>query len=212
MQVIFEDEDVLIVDKGAGEIVHPASGEHNFVISNELKKIYPEICNVGSVERPGVVHRLDKDTSGVMVFARNKESYRALRRDFESHATVEKTYLAVCHGSPSPSKGTIETPIGRQQLSAITHWNVLARRSGVSLIEFKIETGRMHQIRIHAAELGSPIVGDPLYGSKVRDRSLSCRPKRTLLHSTVLSFIHPSNRVRVEFTAPPPNDIVYAVS
>lgn len=212
MKILFADNDIIVIDKSPGEMVHPADGEHDFVISDELKKLYPEISKVGSVTRPGVVHRLDKDTSGVMVFARNEMSYKFLRRQFESHRQIDKLYIAVCHSSPSQKSGTIDSSVDKENRRAVSHWEVLSKKGGVSLVEFRIETGRMHQIRKHAASLGCPIVGDAVYGDKVKDFRLKRRPNRTLLHSTQISFIHPSARKRVSFSSCPPEDIIYAIS
>ena len=164
IDVVYEDADIVVVDKPAGVIVHPAPGHESGALTEALVRRYPEMAGVGSAERPGVVHRLDIGTSGVMVFARTRRAYLALRRQFESHETVEKKYLAVVHGTPRPKSGTVDTPVGRDRLSAVTHWTVLGRHDGVSLVEFRIETGRMHQIRIHAARMGCPIVGDSTYG------------------------------------------------
>lgn len=211
VKLIFEDKDVIVVEKAAGEVVHPAPGYETGTMSDILKVRYPEIAEVGSRERPGVVHRLDKDTSGVMVFARNQKAYLSLRRLFESHEGVEKTYLAVCHGSPRGRSGTLDSLIGRDRLRAVSHWELLQKKGGVSLIEFNIETGRMHQVRIHAAELGCPIVGDTIYGSREKDAHLRRRPTRTLLHAVRLAFRHPASGRFVEFLAEPPDDIIYAV-
>ena len=219
MRLLYEDSELVVIDKPAGRIVHPAPGHEDGSITEELVRRCPSMAGVGSAERPGVVHRLDRDTSGVMVFAKTRAAYLDLRRQFESHETIEKTYLAVVHGSPkvgkrSPDrfrmKGTIDGPVGREHLRAITHWNVLAKHGPVSLVEFRIETGRMHQIRIHAAELGCPVVGDRTYGDAVRDRRLRTRPSRHLLHAVELSFLHPTTHRRVTFSAPPPADLVYA--
>jgi len=210
IDVIYEDGDIIVVDKPAGMIVHPAPGRNEPSLTEELLRRYPDIAGVGSVERPGVVHRLDIGTSGVMVFARNREAYLALRREFESHGRVKKTYLAVVHGSPREKSGTLDGPVGREKLRAITHWTVLAKHGPISLVEFRIETGRMHQIRIHAAELGCPVVGDETYGNVARDRSLHVRPKRQLLHAVQLEFPHPRTGKSVVFAAEPPADIVYA--
>lgn len=211
MKIIFEDKDIIVVEKSAGEVVHPAPGYETGTMSDLLKVRYPEIAEVGSRERPGVVHRLDKDTSGVMVFARNQKAYLSLRKMFESHEGVEKTYLAVCHGSPKGCSGTLDSLIGRDHLRAVSHWELLQKKGGVSLIEFNIETGRMHQVRIHAAELGCPIVGDSVYGSREKDAHLRRRPTRTLLHAVRLAFKHPSSGKFVEFFTEPPSDIVYSV-
>ncbi len=179
-------------------------------MTEELVKRCPEMSGVGSAERPGVVHRLDQDTSGVMVFAKTQAAYLDLRRQFESHETIGKTYLAVLHGAPKERTGTLDGPVGREHLRAITHWKVLAKHGPVALVQFTIETGRMHQIRIHAAELGHPVVGDRTYGDAEKDRRLRVKPKRHLLHAVELSFLHPRTHKRVSFTAPPPPDLVYA--
>ena len=211
MEIIFEDSELIVVEKAAGEVVHPAPGYETGTMSDRLKAKYPEIAAVGSEERPGVVHRLDKDTSGVMVFARNQSAYLKLRKAFESHVGIEKTYLAVCHGSPRGRSGTLDSLVGRDRLRAVSHWRLLQKKGGVSLLQFDIETGRMHQVRIHAAELGCPIVGDPLYGSREKDARLRRRPVRTLLHAVRLAFLHPKTGRPVEFVAEPPADLVYAV-
>lgn len=208
MTVLFEDEDVVVVNKPAGQIVHPAPGHEMGSLAEELLAGRPEMAKVGSSERPGVVHRLDQETSGVMVFAKNEAAYLDLRRQFESHATVGKTYLAVLHGAPKAKAGTVDVPVGRDRLPAVSHYQVLAKRGGLALVEFKIETGRMHQIRQHAAALGCPVVGDRLYGDAEKDRHLRQRPRRQLLHAVELSFLHPRTRRRVTFVASPPADII----
>ena len=208
--VLFEDDDIVVVYKPAGVVVHSAPGHEEGSLAEALARRRPSMAKVGSAERPGVVHRLDIETSGVMVFAKTQGAYLALRRQFESHRDVRKTYLAVLHGTPKPKSGTIDAPVGRDRLGAVTHWQVLAAHNGISLVEFKIDTGRMHQIRIHAAQLGHPVVGDRTYGSAERDRRLRPRPARLLLHAVELSFIHPKTGRRVTFSAPPPDDIVYA--
>ena len=210
IDIVYEDEAMAVVCKPSGVIVHPAPGHEAGSLSDALVRRFPEMARVGSPERPGVVHRLDMETSGVMVFAKTQGAYLDLRRQFESHKTVDKTYLAVVHGTPRPKSGTIDEPVGRERLSAVTHWETLGRHDGISLVEFKIDTGRMHQIRIHAASLGCPIVGDRLYGSAEKDRRMRRRPSRLLLHAVELSFLHPVTHKRVTFAAPPPDDIVYA--
>ena len=210
MILIYEDPDILVVDKPAGQIVHPAPGHETGALTEELVRHCPAMANVGSRERPGVVHRLDRETSGVMVFAKTQAAYLNLRRQFESHRDIRKTYLAVLHGAPKQRKGTLDGPVGREHLRAITHWEVLAKHGPIALVEFRIETGRMHQIRIHAAELGCPIVGDRLYGEAAKDRRLRVRPQRLLLHAVELSFLHPTTGRRLAFAAEPPPDIVYA--
>lgn len=219
--ILYEDDDIVVVNKPSGMIVHPAPGNSGKALSDELVRRYPEMKSVGSVERPGVVHRLDIETSGVVVFARNRNSYLALRREFESHLSVGKTYLAVVHGRPEKPCGTLRTQIGRRSnkkkmrvvetggREAVTHWRTLSRKGPVSLVEFRIETGRTHQIRVHASFLGCPIVGDRLYGDAVRDSRLRNRPSRLLLHAAELSFPHPSHGGRVSFMAEVPVELVY---
>jgi 23S rRNA pseudouridine1911/1915/1917 synthase len=223
VEVLHADSDIIVVNKPSGIIVHRAPGYPDGTLCDILLKDFPDMAGVGSDERPGVVHRLDRDTSGVMVFARTQSAYLALRREFENHGRVKKTYLAVLHGAPKPQTGTLNTLIGRKPFdakrmavverngkTAITHWTVLSKHGGIALVEFIIETGRMHQIRVHAAHLGNPIVGDSLYGDQVRDRRMACPPSRPLLHAVELSFPHPASKRMVKFAAEPPADIIYA--
>ena len=221
--VIFEDDDIVVVAKPAGTYVHASPGHETGSLADALAATRPGMKSVGSAERPGVVHRLDADTSGVMVFAKTRRAYFSLREAFERHDRVRKTYLAVCHGAPTPNEGTLRTTIGRKPWDpkrmavdvpdgkiAVTHWSVLGAHNGIALVEFRIETGRTHQIRVHAAHLGHPIAGDPLYGDAARDRRMRPRPVRTLLHAVELAFPHPATGKTVVFAAPPPPDIVYA--
>lgn len=225
VEVLFEDDEILVVDKPAGMMVHPAPGYPSGTLVNALLAQCPQIAGVGSVERPGIVHRLDRDTSGVVVVAKTQHAYLALRRVFEAHEAVTKTYLAVLHGAPKPPSGTLETLIGRKPWDAkrmavvepggdgkraVTCWTTLQRQAGLALVEFTIETGRTHQIRVHAAHLGHPIAGDPLYGNAVADRRMSAPPRRMLLHAVSLAFPHPATGARVEFSAYPPDDVIYA--
>ena len=226
IEVLFEDDDVIVVSKPAGVYVHASPGHEKGALADELARTRPQMRSVGSRERPGVVHRLDAETSGVMVFAKNDRAYRFLREAFESHAKVRKTYLAVLHGAPKERSGTLDNFIGRKPWDpkrmavvgpggdgrrAVSHWAVLAKRGGLALVEFVIETGRMHQIRVHAAHLGHPVVGDRLYGDPERDARVRPRPARQLLHAVELSFPHPASGKTVTFAAPPPPDIVYSV-
>ena len=223
VEILHADDDIIVVNKPSGIIVHRAPGYPDGTLCDILLKDFPDMAGVGSDERPGVVHRLDRDTSGVMVFAHTQRAYLALRREFENHGRVRKTYLAVLHGAPKPQTGTLNTLVGRKPFdakrmavvdhngkNAITHWTVLSKHGGLSLVEFIIETGRMHQIRVHAAHLGHPIAGDSLYGDQVRDRRMARPPSRPLLHAVELSLPHPASRRMVTFAAEPPADIIYA--
>ena len=203
IEVLFEDDELVAVNKPAGLLVHPAPGHEGAeTLAGWFARRYPQAREVGSADRPGIVHRLDRDTSGVMVLAKTPSSYRKLRRLFEAHEQVRKVYLAIMHGTPKPRQGAVTEPIkGRP---AVSHYRVLGAHDGVSLVEWVIETGRTHQIRIHAAKLGHPLVGDTLYGSRQKDRALRRLPKRTLLHAVALEFPGYS------FAAQPPLDIVEA--
>lgn len=222
-EVLHADKDIIVVNKPSGVVVHRAPGYPDGTLCDILLKDFPDMAGVGSEERPGVVHRLDRDTSGVMVFARTQRAYLALRREFENHGCVKKTYLAVLHGTPKPQTGTLNTLIGRKPFdakrmavvshngkTAVSHWTVLSKHAGLSLVEFIIETGRTHQIRVHAAHLGHPIAGDSLYGDQTRDRRMAHPPSRPLLHAVEISFPHPATRSIVTFAAEPPADIIYA--
>ena len=189
--------------------VHPAPGHESGTLTDFLLSSHPEMAHVGSVERPGVVHRLDCDTSGVMVFARTQRAYLALRRAFESHSAVRKTYLAILHGSPKPRSGTLETLIGRKPWDpkrmavvengrrAVTHFRVLYRFSSVTVLALELETGRTHQIRVHMAYKGHPVAGDLVYGPSNTPKSLQGQ----CLHAGLIGFIHPRTGEYLEFTS-----------
>ena len=223
IQIVFADDDIIVVDKPSGAYVHPSPGHEEGAVCMELADRFPEMALVGSAERPGVVHRLDADTSGVMVFARTQRAYTHLREAFEKHGQVKKTYLAIVHGAPKTNSGEIETSIGRKPWDprrmavnvpggkrAITSWTVLERSGTISLVEFKIATGRTHQIRVHAAHLGCPIAGDSLYGDARKDARMAVRPRRTLLHAVEIAFPHPVSGRIVRFAVKPPPDILFA--
>ncbi|MBQ7235022.1 MAG: RluA family pseudouridine synthase [Kiritimatiellae bacterium] len=224
VDILFEDDDIIAVNKPAGMIVHSAPGhEKEESLAGLLAASRPQMARVGSRERPGVVHRLDIDTSGVMIFAKSRRAYEGLRAAFESHDGVVKTYLAVLHGAIKPATGTLETTVGRKPWDskrmavdapdgrrAVTRWTVLERHGPLALVEFVIETGRTHQIRVHAAHLGHPIAGDALYGDAAKDRRLAVPPRRQLLHAVQLEFRHPVTGRTMRLAAAPPNDMLYA--
>ena len=223
VEFIFEDDAILVVGKPSGMIVHPAPGHETGALTEIALARCPQMATVGSRSRPGVVHRLDVETSGVMVLAKTQRAYLALRKAFESHRDIVKTYLAVLHGAPKPARGELRTLIGRKGwdahrmavtdrdgLLAVTRWEVLKRSGPLALVEFVIETGRTHQIRVHAAHLGHPIAGDALYGDPARDRAMAVKPKRLLLHAVQLEFPHPITGRRMRFAAEPPPEIVFA--
>ena len=206
MRLLFADAALVVVDKPAGQIVHPAPGHETGALTDELLRRYPDMAGVGSTERPGVVHRLDIDTSGVMVFARTRAAYLSLRRQFEAHDTVEKTYLAVCHWRRGcAAQGTLTRPIDRQR--AVSRYTLLGRQGALALVRFDIETGRTHQIRVHMASLGRPVIGDAVYGKSPLDKRLTPVPPRQMLHAWKLRLWHPCRSEQLSFEAPIPSDM-----
>ena len=220
-EILFEDDSIVAVNKPSGVFVHAAPGHEKGSLADFLAATRPVMQTVGSASRPGVVHRLDAETSGVLIFAKTQAAYLDLRRQFESHKGLIKKYLAVVHGRPHEMKGTIETTIGKKPwdahrmacnvpdgVRALTHWEVVQRRGHLALVEFTIETGRMHQIRLHAVELGCPIVGDKLYGDRNRDLTVRPQPKRLMLHAVELIFRHPLTHRPMTLAAMPPAELL----
>ena len=221
LDVVFEDDDLIVVNKPAGLVVHPAPGHFTGTLVNALLHRCPGLSGIGGVARPGIVHRLDQDTSGLLVVAKSQPAMDGLSRAFASHRDVEKTYLAVCHGRPRLDSGRIENLIGRHPVDrkrmaiverngkpAITNWRLrTSRTSQTSLVECRIETGRTHQIRVHMASLGCPVIGDKVYGKPTLDRRLDPVPMRQMLHAWRLALWHPVTRERMSFEAPIPSDM-----
>jgi 23S rRNA pseudouridine1911/1915/1917 synthase len=219
LAILYEDEDLVVVDKPAGLVVHPAPGHAAGTLVNALLHHCTNLAGVGGVLRPGIVHRLDRGTSGVLVVAKRDEAHRELARQFHDH-TVERVYGALVRGLPGRDSGRVDRPIGRhlrdrKRMSvatrrgreARTHWRVLRRflASERSWLEVRPETGRTHQIRVHLASVGLPIAGDPVYGRRGRaDEPSLARPA---LHAAVLGFDHPRDGRRLRFEAPPPADL-----
>ena len=225
LDVVYEDADMLVVNKAPGMVVHPAPGHFTGTLVNALLHHCPDLSGIGGVARPGIVHRLDQDTSGLIVVAKSQRAMDSLVRAFASHTAIEKTYIAICHGRPRLESGRIENLIGRHPVdrkrmaivqrngkNAITNWRVLTTpqdtaRSGVSCLECKIETGRTHQIRVHTASLGCPVIGDKQYGKSALDKRLSPVPLRQMLHAWRLTLWHPVESRKMTFTAPLPDDM-----
>ena len=221
LTVVFEDEHMLVVDKAPGMVVHPAPGHFTGTLVNALLHRCPDLSGIGGVARPGIVHRLDQDTSGLLVVAKTQAAMDGLTRAFASHKSLTKTYLAVCHGRPRLDAGRIENLIGRHPVDrkrmaivekngklAITNWKVLGPgRAGTSLVECVIETGRTHQIRVHMASLGCPVIGDRVYGKGALDRKLEPVPERQMLHAWRLKLWHPVFGVEMSLEAPIPSDM-----
>ncbi|NLF22733.1 MAG: RluA family pseudouridine synthase [Lentisphaerae bacterium] len=219
LDVVFEDADILVLDKPPGLVVHPAPGHEGGTLVNALLHHCDDLSGVGGVERPGIVHRLDRDTSGLLVVAKHDAALNALAAQFQE-GRVSKVYLAIVHGCPVPPAGRIETTIGRHPVDrkrmavdpprgkrAVSHYAVVEPLGALTLLQVRIETGRTHQIRVHLAHLGLPIVGDPVYGSRSRDRNLAGCPPRQMLHAAELSFDHPTDGRRLAFRRPPPPDM-----
>ena len=206
--VVFEDEDVLVVDKPAGLVVHPGAGNPSGTLVNAL--LARGIAGGEDAERPGVVHRLDRDTSGLMVLAKGEPAYSKLI-EMLAGRRVTRVYRAVVVGEGLPATGTIDAPVGRDPDNptlmaagvgkpAVTHFEVLAEAAGHAMLRVRLETGRTHQIRVHLSAIGYPVYADPLYGKAVPD-------SRLWLHAEHLAFKHPVGGEALEFTAPIPEDL-----
>lgn len=225
LDVVYEDGDMIVVNKAPGMVVHPAPGHFTGTLVNALLHRCPDLSGIGGVARPGIVHRLDQDTSGLIVVAKTQKAMENLVKAFASHKHVEKTYLAVCHGRPRLDSGRIENLIGRHPVdrkrmailerngkTAVTNWKVVStlaesREKGYSLMECRIETGRTHQIRVHMASLGTPVIGDRQYGKSALDKRLAVVPARQMLHAWKLTLWHPTESRQMSFVAPVPADM-----
>jgi 23S rRNA pseudouridine1911/1915/1917 synthase len=219
LAVIHEDSDVLVINKQRGLVVHPAAGNWSGTLVNALLDHVDDLEGIGGELRPGIVHRLDKDTTGLLVVAKNERAMQSLTDQIREHK-AQRVYWALVHGNEMPETGRIEAPIGRHPgdrkkmavitrggREAITHFQVLERYRGYTLLECRLETGRTHQIRVHLSYIGHPVVADPVYGT--RKAHLSMPPQA--LHARQLSFNHPSTGEWVTYTAEPPADMMAAI-
>jgi 23S rRNA pseudouridine1911/1915/1917 synthase len=216
LDIVFENNDLLVVNKPAGMVVHPAAGHISGTLVNAVLGHDPELEGVGDEQRPGIVHRLDKDTSGLIIVARNRTAHNRLAAQFKSR-DVSKAYLALVKGHISPEKGVIDAPIGRdpkkRQRMAVTgagrpartEYSVIRQIGGYTLLEARPKTGRTHQIRVHLASIGHPIVGDATYGAK------SPLVERQFLHAYRLGFKLPSDGRYIELESPLPLDLQQAL-
>ncbi|MDF2721885.1 MAG: pseudouridine synthase [Paenibacillus sp.] len=216
LDVVYEDADVIVVNKPRGMVVHPAPGHTSGTLVNALLHHCRDLSGINGVMRPGIVHRIDKDTSGLLMAAKNDKAHISLAAQLKAHTVIRK-YIAVVHGIVAHDQGTIDAPIGRDTADrkmfvvtpknskhAITHFIVLDRLADYSILELKLETGRTHQIRVHMKYIGHPLVGDPMYG-----RSKGNPIDGQALHAGVLGFVHPTSGEYVEFAAPLPDDMVH---
>jgi len=211
LDVVYEDEDVIVVNKPQGMVVHPAAGNRAGTLVNALLAHCPDLSGIGGKERPGIVHRLDKDTSGLLVVAKNDQAHISLAQQIQAREAVRE-YVAIVHGQLRADRGRIEAPIGRHPVDrkrmavvpggrpAITDYEVLERFPGYTYVRARLQTGRTHQIRVHMAHIGHPVVGDPVYGPRRCPWNLQGQ----CLHACRLGFRHPRTGQWMTFTAPLP--------
>lgn len=227
LEILYKDNYLVVVNKPAGMVVYPAAGHNRGTLMNALLYHCKRLATVGGPLRPGVVHRLDKDTSGVMVVALNDEAYYNLVEQFK-HKTINRRYIALVYGDLKGDAGKILLPIGRSESDrkkmstrvrrgkeAVTGWNVLERFGNATLIEARLDTGRTHQIRVHFASTGHPVLGDRTYGRKVEIEAKAKKKilfPRQMLHAELLGFIHPVTGEYLEFSSPIPSDMALALS
>ena len=238
LNILYQDSDIVVLNKQVGIVVHPAPGHGSGTLVNALLYHCPDLEGIGGEIRPGIVHRLDKDTSGTMVVAKNAATLDALARQFKARS-VHKKYLALVYGELKKDAGTIDLPIGRhpvhrKQMStttrkgrpAVTSWHVFKRFQGITLLELTLKTGRTHQIRVHCSTMGHPIVGDPIYRPRKLFTNLNKKTARLpagiidllkatprqMLHAWQLGFTHPRTDERLSFEAPLPEDMAELIS
>lgn len=224
LDIVHEDADLIVVDKPAGLVVHPAAGNLDGTLVNALlHHCDGQLSGIGGVARPGIVHRIDKDTSGLLVVAKSDKAHEGLARQFKDHS-IDRLYAAIVYGIPTPGSGTVDAWIGRSDADrkkmavhregrgkhAVTHYRVMERLRSAAMVECRLETGRTHQVRVHMAHLGHPLIGDPVYG---RDRKglksilETLGFKRQALHAKRLGFIHPVTEEPLAFDSPLPADM-----
>lgn len=237
LAIIYEDDDLIVIDKPAGLVVHPAAGHASGTLVNALiAHCGDTLSGIGGVKRPGIVHRLDKDTTGLMVIAKNDRAHQALSKQFAEklESGLTRGYLALIWGAPERPRGTIDAPLDRHPTArekqavrkggrdAVTHWELRETYPGADskpvagLIECLLETGRTHQIRVHLAHIGHPIMGDETYATGFKTKAARLSPKarqaldalgRQALHAAILGFTHPASGERLEFESPLPDDM-----
>ncbi len=226
LEVVFEDEHLIVVDKPAGLVVHPAAGNLDGTLVNALlHHCHGQLSGIGGVARPGIVHRIDKETSGLLVVAKTDAAHEGLARQFADHS-IERAYFAIVAGLPVPPAGTVQGWIGRSDHDrkkmavlhernkrgkhAVTHYRLVEALPGAALVECRLETGRTHQVRVHMASIGHPLLGDPVYGRtppRLRPILSQLRFARQALHAAVLGFIHPVTGAPLRFASTLPADM-----
>ena len=223
LEIVFEDDHLLVVDKPAGMVVHPAAGNFDGTLVNALlHHSAGRLSGIGGVARPGIVHRIDKDTSGLLVVAKTDVAHEALAAQFARHS-IERRYIAAVTGLPNPLSGSVDAPIARSSVNrkkmaivaegrgkrAVTHYRLVEPLKGAAMVECRLETGRTHQVRVHMASIGHPLIGDPVYGSKSVHRDLLNQLDfhRQALHAAELGFVHPVTRESLSFKSALPSDM-----
>ena len=218
LDIVYEDADLAVINKPKGMVVHPAPGNTSGTLVNALLYRFQTLSCAGGETRPGIVHRIDRMTSGLLVVAKNDAAHEALARQFSTH-TAHREYLCLVHGNLKEDSGTVDAPIGRHKTDrkrmavtedgrhAVTHWRVLQRFGSETLLDVQLETGRTHQIRVHMAYIKHPILGDEVYGSAAPKLGLNGQA----LHGYRLTFTHPRTGEEMCFTAPLPDDFVTAL-
>ena len=218
LDVVYEDDDLAVINKPKGMVVHPAPGNPSGTLVNALLYRFQTLSGAGGEIRPGIVHRIDRMTSGLLVVAKNDFAHEALARQFADH-TAHREYLCLVHGNLKEDSGTVDAPIGRHKTDrkrmavtedgrrAVTHWHVLERFGTETLLDVRLETGRTHQIRVHMAYIKHPILGDEVYGSPAPKLGLNGQA----LHGYRLTFSHPRTGETMSFTAPLPDDFITAI-
>ncbi len=215
LDIIHEDEDIIVINKPRGMVVHPAAGNYSGTLVNALlRHCGGSLSDINGVIRPGIVHRIDKDTSGVLVIAKNNKSHAFLSDKLKEH-DINRIYIAVAEGVIPEDRGTVDAPIGRHPVDrkkmavnlkngrrAVTHFKVLERFKNTTLLELRLETGRTHQIRVHMSYIGHPLVGDSVYGKKKQVYGFEGQA----LHAGTLGFVHPGTGEYAEYTAQPPSE------
>jgi len=224
LTIVFEDEHLMVVDKPAGLVVHPAAGNLDGTLVNALlHHCAGQLSGIGGVARPGIVHRIDKDTSGLLVVAKTDVAHEGLAKQFAAHS-IDRRYLAIVNGVPKAGERTIDAPLARSSTNrkkiaivdgnrgkrAVTHWKRLQVLRDAALVECRLETGRTHQVRVHMASIGHPLLGDPVYGRSGKTHGKTLKDlgfERQALHATELGFTHPVTKHRLSFSSPMPPDM-----